>query len=63
MVSSEQEKVFWVLDLVAEEENNRFDGLFPAVNVVAEEEVVGFRRETTILKDSKQIIVLAMDVT
>ena len=63
MISSQQEKVFRVLDLVAEEKNNRFDGLFPAVNVVAEEEVVGFRRETTILKDSKQIIVLAMDVT
>jgi len=63
VISSQQEKVFRVLDLVAEEKNNRFDGLFPAVNVVAEEEVVGFRRETTILKDSKQIIVLAMDVT
>ena len=62
VISSQQEKVFRVLDLVAEEKHNRFDRLFPAVDVVTEEQVVGFGRETTILKDSKQVIVLAVHI-
>ena len=62
MVTSEQEEVLWVLDLVAEKEANRLDRLFPTVDVVTEEEVVRFRWEASILEDSKEIIILSMHI-
>ena len=51
VVAAQQEKVLWVLDFVAQEKANRFDWLLAAVNIVTKEEIVGFRRESTILKD------------
>ena len=63
MVSSQQEEVLRVLDLVAEEEADCLDWLLSAVDVVAKEQVVGFGREATIFEYSKEIIVLAMDIT
>lgn len=41
MVPPKHEEVLGVLNLVAEEEADCFEGLFTAVNVVAEEDVVG----------------------
>ena len=63
MVTSEQEEVLRVLDLVAQEKANRFDRLLAAVNIVTKEEIVSLRRESTILKDPQQIIVLSMHIT
>ena len=50
MVSAEDEEVFGVLDLVGEEEADGLETLFPAVDVVAEEEIVGFWRKPAVLE-------------
>ena len=63
MVATEQEKVLWVLDFVAQEETNRFDRLLAAVDIVTKEQIVGFGRESAILEDPQQIIVLTMYIT
>ena len=63
VVSTKDEKVFRVLDLVCEEKANGFEGLFTPVDVVAEEEVVCFWGKTPILEESQEVIVLTMDVT
>ena len=41
MVPSQEEEVLGILDLIGEEKADGFEGLFAAVNVIAEEEVVG----------------------
>ena len=63
MVSPEQEEVLRVLDLVGEQEADGLQGLLPAVDVVAQEEVVGLGREAAVLKQAEQVGVLAVDVT
>lgn len=50
MVSSKEEEVVRVFDLVGEEEADGLNTLFPSVDIVAKEEVVGVWREATILK-------------
>lgn len=62
MVSSEDEEVFGVFDLVREEEADSFEGLLSSIDVVAEEEVVGFRGETAILEKPQEVVILPMDV-
>jgi hypothetical protein len=44
VVSSEDEEILWVLDLVGEQEADGLHRLLPTVNVVTEEQVVGLRR-------------------
>lgn len=63
VVPSEDEKVFWVLDLVGEQETDGLEGLLAAIDVIAEEEVVCFWRETAVLEQSEEVVVLAVDVT
>ena len=63
MVATEQEKVLWVLDFVAQEKTYRFDRLLAAVDIVTKEQIVGFGRESAILEDPQQIIVLTMHIT
>lgn len=62
MVSSQDEEILGVLDLVCQEQANCLERLLAPVDVVSEEEVVGFGRETTVLEQSKQVIVLAVNV-
>lgn len=45
VVAAEDEEVFGVFYFVGEEEADYFEGLFAAVDVVTEEEVVGFGGE------------------
>ena len=63
VIASQQKEVLRVLDLVAEKQADRFDGLFSPVNVVTKEQIVGLRGEASVLKDSQQIVVLAVHVT
>ena len=62
VVAAEQEEVLGVLHLVREEQRDRVDAVLPAVDVVAEEEVVGVGREAAILKEAEQVGELAVDV-
>lgn len=63
MVAAEDEEVFGILDLVCEQEADGLERLLATIDVVAEEEVVGLWRESAILEESEQIIVLAVDIT
>lgn len=63
MVSTEDEEVLGVFDLVCEQKADGLEGLLASVYIVAEEEVVGLWRETTVLEQAEEIVILAMDIT
>lgn len=50
MVAPEDKEVLGVLDLVREEEADGLETLLAPVDVVAQEEVVGFGREAAVLE-------------
>ena len=58
MVASEQEEVLRVFDFVGEQETNGLETLLATIHVIAEEQVVGFRRKTAVLEQPKQVRVL-----
>ena len=62
VVASEEEEVLRVLDLVGEHEADDFEVLLAAIDVVAEEEVVGFGREAADLENSEQVNKLAVNI-
>ncbi len=41
---------------------NSHPNLFPAVHVVAEEQIIGLRGESAVFKEAQQVVVLAVDV-
>jgi hypothetical protein len=63
VVTSEDEEVFGVLDLVGEEQADGLEGLLTSVDIVTEEEVVGLGGEATVLEESEEIVVLSVDIT
>jgi hypothetical protein len=63
VVSSENEEVLRVLDLVSQEQAYRLQALLSSINIVSQKEIVGIRWETSVLKQSQQIVVLPMDIT
>lgn len=63
MVPPEQEEIFWVFDLVGEQQTDGFQRLLPSVHIIAQEEIIGFRREASILEEPQQICVLPMNIT
>ena len=63
MVSSQEEEVLGVFDLVRQQETDRLQRLFPAVYVVSEKEVVALRGEASVLKQTQQVVILAVDVS
>lgn len=63
MVATENEEVFGVLDFVCEEQADGFQRLLASIDVITKEEVVCLWRESTILEQTQQIIVLAVNVT
>ena len=63
VVSTQNEEVLGVLDLVREKEANSLERLLATVDVVTEEEVVGLRRESTVLEETEEVVVLAVNVT
>mmetsp|Transcript_32164 Transcript_32164/g.76467 ORF Transcript_32164/g.76467 Transcript_32164/m.76467 type:complete len:109 (+) Transcript_32164:891-1217(+) len=63
MISTEEEKVFRVFDLIGQKQRYGFKTLFATVNIVSKEKIVCFRRKTSIFKQTKQITILAMDVS
>ena len=63
MVPTENEEILGILDLVCQKQAYRFERLLASVDVVAEKEIIGFWRETSILKKAEQIVVLAVYIT
>lgn len=62
VVPAEDEKVLRVLDLVCKEQANGLERLLATVHVVAEEQVVGFGRESAILEQTQEVVVLSVDI-
>lgn len=62
VVAAEEEEVLGVLELVAHQKQNSLKGLLSAINVVAEEQVVGVWREAAHLEHANQVGVLAVDI-
>ena len=63
MVPPQQEEVFGVFHLVGQEEDDCLDRLLPPIDVVAEEEVVPFGREASVVEDLEQILELSVNIT
>ena len=63
MVSSKYEEVFRVLDLVGEKQAYCFQRLLAPIDIITEEEVIGFWRETPILEQTEKVIVLTMYIS
>jgi hypothetical protein len=63
VVAAEDEEVLRVLDLVCEQKADGLERLLAAVDVVAEEEVVGLWRESAVLEETEQIVVLAVNIS
>lgn len=62
MVASQNIYVLWEFDFEGEEEANRFNPLPSAINIVAQEEIGRLGRQSTVLKQAQQIVVLAMNI-
>ena len=63
MIATQNEKVLGILDLVRQQQANSLETLLPSVDVVAQEEVVTFRREATIFEQSEQVVILSVNIT
>ena len=63
VVATQDEEILWILDLVGKEQANGLEGLLATINVVTEKEVVSFRRESTVFKQTQKVVVLAVDIT
>lgn len=53
MVATEDEEVFGIFNLVSEEQTNSLQRLLSTIHVVAEEKIVCFWRESSVLKQSQ----------
>lgn len=62
VVASQQEKVLWIFDFVGEQQTNGLQRLLAPVHVVAQEQVVGLWRESSVLEQSQQVCVLPVNV-
>lgn len=62
VITAEDEEVLWVFDLVRKQEADRLQRLLSSVDVVTQEEVVGFRWESTVFEESQEIVILAVDI-
>ena len=62
MIAAQNEKVLRVPDLVAQEQDDHLDALLPAVDVIAEEQVVRLRGVAAKLEQTQQVGVLPADM-
>lgn len=62
MVTTQDEEVLGVFDLVCQKKADGLERLLATVNIVTEEEVVGLWREAAVFEETEEIIVLAMDI-
>ena len=63
MVPTQDEEIFWVLDLVRKKQANCFKGLLAPVDIVSEEEVVCFGRKSSVFEKAEEVVILAMNIT
>ena len=63
VVTTENEEVLRVLDLVCEEQADSLQRLLATIDVVTEEEVVGLGGKAAIFEEPQQVVVLAVDIS
>lgn len=63
MVTTQDEEILWILYFVGKKKADSFQGLFASIDIVAQEQVVCFRRKSTILEQPQQVVILAMNIT
>lgn len=63
MVTTENEEVLRVFDLIREQEADSFKRLLASIDIVSQEQVISLGWESTIFEQSQQIIVLSVYVT
>lgn len=62
VVSAEDEEVLRVFYLVGEEQANGFQRLLASVDIIAKKQVVSLRRESSVLEEAQQVVVLSVDI-
>ena len=62
VVATNHEEFPWVLELVAQEQEHHLEAARASVDVVAQKQVIRFWRVAVILKYSKQVFILPVDV-
>ena len=62
VVAAKQEKVLGKLDLVAEQKQHVFQRLLATIHIVAQKQVVAAGRESSHLKQSDKVGILAMGI-
>ena len=62
MISTQNEEVLRVLDLVRKKKADGFQRLLATIYIIPKEEIVRFGREAAILKQTQEIVILAMDI-
>lgn len=62
VVAAQQEEVLRIFDFVRQQQADRLQRLFAAVDVVAQEQIVGLWRKAAVLEQTQQVVVLTVDV-
>ena len=62
MVPPQHEEILGIFNFVRQEETDGFQRLLAAIDVIAEEDVVGFGGEPSIFEQTEEVVVLAVDV-
>jgi len=62
VVATQDKEVLRVFDLVGEEQADGLERLLATIHVVAKEEIVGLGRETTVLEEAEQVIILPVNI-
>lgn len=63
VVTTKNEKILRVFDLVCEQQADGLERLLATIDVIPEEEIVRLGREAAVLEETQQIVVLAVNVT
>lgn len=63
VVPTKDKEILWIFDLVRQQEADCFQRLFSSVHIVSEEQIISLWWESTILKETKKIVVLPMYIS
>lgn len=63
VVAAKDKEVLRILDLIGKQEADRLETLLSSVHIVTQEEIVSFWREASVFKQTKQVVVLTVNIT
>lgn len=63
VITPQKKEILWILDLVAQQEEDGFQTLLASVHIIAQEKIVCRRREPTHFKQPDKVRILPVDVT